>query len=155
MWLPIISWCKPNFVCILYTYRYLSLQIDNGTSNMDSSVSKWILCIILFIGIGFSHSTNSLDVSQSNLLEVPISPADQVINTIILDWNNIEELFSYSFVNYDELTRISIASNGLQKIHDGTFDNIHNLWSLNLKLNNIVQLPVNFGPSTAKLFSID
>ena len=122
---------------------------------MVSSSSQWATWIILSIGFGLSNSTNSLDFSKSSLTEVPIAPPDQVINSIILDRNNIRELRPHSFNNYDKLTRISIALNGLWIIHDGTFDNIHNLASLNLNLNYIVQLPANFGPSTTKLFAIN
>ena len=122
---------------------------------MVSSSSKWVIWITLSIGFGLSHSTISLDFSKSSLTEVPIAPADQVINSINLDRNNIPELLPYSFNNYNELTKISIAFNALRIIHDGTFDNIHNLASLSLNVNYIVQLPVNFGPSTTKLFAID
>ena len=105
--------------------------------------------------IGVSHSSNSLDFSQSDLTEVPPCPADQTIDAINLDRNNIQELFSHSFDNYDHLTQISVAFNGLRNIHDGTFDNIRNLQKLDLHENSIVKLPTNFGPSTVTLFEID
>ena len=121
---------------------------------MVGSSSKWVICIALSIAIGLTTSTDSLDFSQSNLTEVPICPINQSIASFNLDDNKIKELFPHSFINCHELTRISLACNGLQKIHDGTFDNIHNLNSLTLNENSIAQLPADFGPSTTTLTSI-
>ena len=116
--------------------------------------SKWVIFIPLLTGIGLTHSTNSLDFSKSSLTEVPSCPMNQSTYSINLNNNNIEELFHHSFNNCDKLTKIFIVSNGLRIIHDGTFDNIHNLQSLILNHNNIVRLPATFGPSTKKLSSI-
>ena len=111
--------------------------------------------VTLFIGIELLHGTDSLDFSQSDLTEVPIPPTYQAIDSINLDENKISELFPYSFNSYYKLTKISIASNNLQRIHDGTFNDIANLGYINLNFNNIIQLPANFGPSTTKLYGID
>ena len=152
--LHVIFYFSLNLYVHIIVY-YFSLQMDNRTRNMFGSIFNWVIWITLFIWIGLSHNTGSLDFSQSSLTEVPISPADQAITSIRLDKNNIQELFPYSFKNYDKLTKIYITYNGLRRIYDGTFDNIHYLSYINLNVNSIVQLPVNFGPSTSRLFNID
>ena len=126
-----------------------------GAKKMISSSSGSAMWVTLFIGIELLHGTDSLDFSQSDLTEVPIPPTDQAIDSINLDKNKISELFPYSFNSYYKLTKISIASNNLQRIHDGTFNDIANLGYINLNFNNIIQLPANFGPSTTTLYGID
>ena len=81
---------------------------------------KWVIWITVSIWIDLSKSTSSLDFSQSSLTEVLMAPADQAIDSIILNKNNIGESFTHSFNNYDELTKIFIKSNHLRIIHDGT-----------------------------------
>ena len=121
---------------------------------MVASTSKWVICITLLNRIGLGHIIVSLDFSQSGLTEVPLCSVNQSIDKIDLNKNNIQELFPYSFNNYNTLNEISLASNGLRMIHDGTFDDIHSLQNLILNENSIKQLPANFGPSTTTLSSI-
>ena len=112
---------------------------------MVASTSKWVICITLLKRIGLGHIIVSLDFSQSGLTEVPLCSVNQSIDKIDLNKNNIQELFPYSFNNYNTLNEISLASNGLRMIHDGTFDDIHSLQNLILNENSIKQLPANFG----------
>ena len=135
-------------------HRYFSLQALNKTGSMEDSRFTWAIYITLLIGIGLSHRAYSRDFSQSSLTKVPVCPTDQSIESINLNKNNIQELFLHSFNGYYDLTEIYLASNGLHKIHDGTFDNIHNLGRLFLDNNDIVQLPTDFGPSTRKLLTL-
>ena len=102
--------------------------------------------------IGLSHGAHSL---ESNLTEVPTYPVIQSVNFLNLDRNNIEELFRHSFKNYDELIKLFLDQNWLRRMHDGTYENIHNLQLLALNRNSIVQLPANFSTSTTKLYLIN
>ena len=108
----------------------------------------------MLIGVGLSHGAHSLDFSESNLSEVPTYPVIQSVNFLDLDRNNIDELFRHSFKNYDELIKLFLNQNWLRRMHDGTYENIHNLQLLALNRNSIVQLPANFGTSTTKLYLI-
>ena len=135
---------------LIITGRWL----DSTANNMFGCSSKLIVCIIVLTGIALSNSTDSLDFSESDLTEVPTSPLNQSIHSLNLDGNNINELFPHSLRNYDKLIKISLQRNWLERIHDASFNNIHNLKQILLNANNIIQLPAHFGPSTSKLDTI-
>ena len=92
-----------------------------------------------------------LDYSQNSLTHVPSAPNNMTVTEINLKINAIEEIRRNDFRTYNDLAAIYLDRNGLQVIHDGVFDHITTLQLLSVQHNNIIKLPTDFGPSTARL----
>ena len=111
------------------------------------ALSKRVIFMIACVGIHLVRST-SLDVRDSNLMEVPPAPADSTITQLYLDRNKIHELQRESFKDYNDIIEIYMTQNELRSINDGVFDHITTLVKLDLSVNQITKLPADFGPST-------
>ena len=92
-----------------------------------------------------------LDYSQNSLTHVPPAPNNMTVTEINLKINAIEEIRRNDFRTYNDLAAIYLDRNGLQVIHDGVYDHITTLRLLSVQHNNIIKLPTDFGPSTARL----
>ena len=115
---------------------------------------KRMIFFHLFLWIKLVIS-NTLDYSRRNLIEVPPVHTNVTISTLNLRYNEIEELSRRSFQNYHDLKSINLHSNKLWIIHDGTFDDITTLEVLILRINRLIKLPTDFGPSTSVLQKLD
>ena len=93
-------------------------------------------------------ASTTLDLSNSNLTEVPPAPGNLAVTKLYLNENRIRELQRHSLRGYTDIIEFYMTSNGLRVIHDGVFDNISTLTKLYLTGNKIIKLPADFGPST-------
>ena len=118
------------------------------------TLSKRAIFMFAYVGIHLVAST-TLDFSKSNLTEVPPAPGNLTVTKLLLNENRIRELQRHSLKGYNAIVVFSVTMNGLQVIHDGVFDNISTLYSLDLKGNKIIKLPADFGPSTTKIKMIN
>ena len=97
------------------------------------------------------RSERLLDFSQNSLTQVPPAPNNVTVTEIKLKINAIQEIRRNDFRTYNDLATIYLDRNGLQVIHDGVFDHITTLRLLSVQHNNIIKLPTEFRPSTARL----
>ena len=112
-----------------------------------------VMYIFACVGIYLVAST-TLDFSNSNLTEVPPAPRNSMVTKLLLNQNKIRELQRHSLKGYTDIIELSMIKNGLRVIHDGVFDNISTLHRLDLKINRIVKLPSDFGPSTTNIKAV-
>ena len=116
---------------------------------MTPTTFKSIICLQLYIWIPLACEASALDLSNSNLEDVPPAPTNVEVKLLNLKRNMIRELHSNSFQNYEALVGIDLSYNGLRIVHDGVFDNIRTFKAIHMEQNEITKLPADFGPSTA------
>ena len=146
--------CSYVFKCFFNYYGIIPYSRPEVHNDMEAVELRQIIYLYLQVWMQLISST-ILDFSSSNLTKVPPGPTNETVSTFILAHNKIKHLFRNSFQNYNGLIKINLKDNTLQIIHNGTFDNITTLEVLILRLNCLVMLPVDLGPSTSVLMVID
>ena len=95
---------------------------------------------------------NYLNYAGQHLTSVPSPPVGSApIYHLGLSDNYIQVLNDTSFAGYDYLTILYMLNNKLRYIMDGTFIKMHQLETLYMDSNAIIQLPSVFGPSEKTL----
>ena len=115
---------------------------------MTPTTFRSIIYLKFYIWIPLACEASALDLSNSNLEDVPPAPTNVVVKLLNLNRNMIRELHSNSFQNYEALVRIDLSYNGLRIVHDGVFDDIRTLKTIHMEQNKITKLPADLGPST-------
>ena len=114
------------------------------------------LVLYMYLIFRIRHvSTTLMDLSSSDLTQVPAAHEGITVTTLNLKGNRIEELQQHAFRKYYHLTHIDLSFNGLRIIHDGVFDNVTTLRKISLQFNYLIKLPKSFGPSTTILDKMD
>ena len=83
--------------------------------------STRVMYIFACIGIHLVAST-TLDISNSNLTEVPPAPRNSRVTKLLLNQNRIREVQRHSLKGYTDIVELSMVKNELRVIHDGAFD---------------------------------
>ena len=107
---------------------------------------------ILVMAIILCNCTCALKYAGQNLTSVPSPPAGiGSVHVLSLESNYIQILNATSFAGYGNLLKLDMSNNELRYIMDGTFIKMHQLETLYMDSNAIIQLPNVFGPSEKTL----
>ncbi|XP_011684622.1 PREDICTED: leucine-rich repeat-containing protein let-4-like [Wasmannia auropunctata] len=123
---------------------------------------------LLYINLSTNHIKNlhsktfanlqylkTLDLSFNQLEDVPQMSNEIEINTLYINYNNITELISHTFVQMPKLTKLLLAGNRINKINVNAFAHLSVLEKLDLSKNMLSSLPNGWAESLVSLKYLD
>ena len=113
---------------------------------------KYFVKSICMFGVMHITLAFTVDYINQHLTGIPNSSTTGVTELYITK-NNIPVIRDEAFLDYPSLIYLTLRSNRIRYIENHAFDYVY-LKSLDLSFNDIVQLPIAFGPSTHTLSHI-
>ena len=113
-------------------------------------VTSFVFCVCL---IQFISADVYVSLYRRGSRSVPQDITSDVTHLKLFN-NFIRVLYSTCFSRYENLTVIDLSDNPIWKINNGVFDNNPLLKRFSCDFCNIEVLPISFGPSTNKIYSM-
>ena len=113
-------------------------------------VASFVFCVCL---IQFISADVYVSLYRRGSRSVPQDITSDVTHLKLFN-NFIRVLYSTSFSRYENLTVIDLSDNPIWKINNGVFDNNPLVKRFSCDFCNIEVLPISFGPSTNKIYSM-
>ncbi|XP_063360931.1 carboxypeptidase N subunit 2-like [Cydia amplana] len=105
-----------------------------------------------------SHTIKTLKLSRCNLEEVPKFATNPNLNSmtrLTLSSNEITRLHDKLFINFEKLESIEFDDNLIEFIHEDVFKSLKNIKTISLQHNKIKDLPESLFKSLTKLGNIN